>query len=152
MIRTIVARELEDRCKELESILQDVLIAVQKMQKTQYFLKELFTTTAVTDEISGYQEKIKKLLSNFMLVTTIKTFNIVAKTGHEVQEIHEIIKAGRTFSTSFICMEAACSYKASSRCTFIGNSSKCQHLSSAFQNIPWQTGYSGPNVGLLQAR
>ncbi|KAJ7195317.1 P-loop containing nucleoside triphosphate hydrolase protein [Mycena pura] len=92
------ARELENQCKELDSILQGVLVAVQQMQKTQNFLKELFTTTAITDEISGYQNKIKKLLSNFMLVTAINTHNIVAETGVEVKEIYEMMKAEMTLS------------------------------------------------------
>ncbi|KAJ7222088.1 hypothetical protein GGX14DRAFT_662587 [Mycena pura] len=62
-----VAGELEERCKELDSILQDVLITIQKMQKTRYFLKEMFTATEIADEIAGYQAKIKKLVSNFMV-------------------------------------------------------------------------------------
>ncbi|KAJ7191399.1 hypothetical protein GGX14DRAFT_600580 [Mycena pura] len=61
-----VAGELEDRCNELDSILQDVLITIQKMQKTRYFLKEMFTATEIADDIAGYQAKIKKLVSNFM--------------------------------------------------------------------------------------
>ncbi|KAJ7210704.1 P-loop containing nucleoside triphosphate hydrolase protein [Mycena pura] len=89
-----VAGELEDRCKELNRILQDVLITIQKMQKTRYFLKEMFKATEIADEIAGYQAKIKKLVSNFMLVTAIQTHDIVAKTGHEVHEIHEAVRAG----------------------------------------------------------
>ena len=64
------------------SILQDVLIAVQKMQKPQYFLKELFTTTVIQDEISGYQDKIKKLLSNFMvdLINSMRKTDLTQKS------------------------------------------------------------------------
>ncbi|KAJ7190150.1 hypothetical protein GGX14DRAFT_606514 [Mycena pura] len=77
------AGELEDRCKELDSILQDVLTAVQKMQKPQYFLKELFATTVIKDEISGYQDKIKKLLSNFMveLINSMRTGTLTQITA-----------------------------------------------------------------------
>ncbi|KAJ7224659.1 hypothetical protein GGX14DRAFT_651309 [Mycena pura] len=77
------AGELEDRCKELDSILQDVLIAVQKMQKPRYFLKELFTTTVITDEISGYQDKIKKLLSNFMSASQFSDIFLVDTSSTE---------------------------------------------------------------------
>ncbi|KAJ7193044.1 hypothetical protein GGX14DRAFT_593359 [Mycena pura] len=93
-----VAGELEDRCKELDRILQDVLITVQKMQKTRYFFKEMFTATEIADEITGYQAKIKKLVSNFMLVTAIKIHDIVVKTGDEVH-IEPIVEAARSINT-----------------------------------------------------
>ncbi|KAJ7192181.1 hypothetical protein GGX14DRAFT_406579 [Mycena pura] len=61
--------ELEGPCTELDDVLQDVLDAVHKMQKTKFFFKAMLMSTEISDDIAGYQEKIRKLRDNFMVYT-----------------------------------------------------------------------------------
>ncbi|KAJ7213883.1 hypothetical protein GGX14DRAFT_617615 [Mycena pura] len=62
-----VAEEMVCQCKEFEIVLQDVLLVLHEMQKTQSFFKEMLHSSSIMDDIMKYQEKIKKLQSNFMV-------------------------------------------------------------------------------------
>ncbi|KAJ7204184.1 hypothetical protein GGX14DRAFT_398491 [Mycena pura] len=75
-----VAEEMVCRCKEFDTILQDVLVVVHNMQKTRSIFKEMLQSSNIMDDIMKYQEKIKKLQSNFMLITAMDTFVAVKDT------------------------------------------------------------------------
>ncbi|KAJ7218671.1 hypothetical protein GGX14DRAFT_541442 [Mycena pura] len=66
-----VAEEMVRQCKEFDIVLQDVLVVLHKMQKTQSFFKEMLRSRSIIDDIMKYQEKIKKLQSNFMSLTNL---------------------------------------------------------------------------------
>ncbi|KAJ7213902.1 hypothetical protein GGX14DRAFT_563482 [Mycena pura] len=62
-----VAEEMVCQCKEFDIVLQDVLVVLHKMQKTRSLFKEMLRSSSIMDDIMKYQEKIKKLQSNFMV-------------------------------------------------------------------------------------
>ncbi|KAJ7458472.1 hypothetical protein FB451DRAFT_579993 [Mycena latifolia] len=69
------ALRFKSLCEALESVLQDVLKAVQQLQIRERGLsgrlKEVMKLGSTADEISGYRTKIQELRLNFMLGTTI---------------------------------------------------------------------------------
>ncbi|KAJ6510640.1 hypothetical protein C8R45DRAFT_921374 [Mycena sanguinolenta] len=62
-----VIPELETRCREFDSALQDVLVIVQKMQDKRSFLKEMFRTASIADDIKTFEDKIRNLHTKFMV-------------------------------------------------------------------------------------
>ncbi|KAJ7221437.1 hypothetical protein GGX14DRAFT_388605 [Mycena pura] len=62
-----VADKMMCQCKEFNTVLQDVLVVLHKMQKTQSFFEEMLRSSSIMDNIMKYQEKIKRLQSNFMV-------------------------------------------------------------------------------------
>ncbi|KAJ7175032.1 hypothetical protein C8R43DRAFT_975740 [Mycena crocata] len=71
------ASRFQGQCGELESLLQDVIVAVKKLKtKPQGFrahLKEFVKSTSNGDVIAGYQQRIRNLRDNFGFMATIDT-------------------------------------------------------------------------------
>ncbi|KAJ6582316.1 hypothetical protein B0H19DRAFT_1252422 [Mycena capillaripes] len=72
------AVKLKSLCEELESFLQTVLIAVQKLQlksEPQGFrrIKGLIKSSSVMDEIAGYEKRIQSFVSRIKLMAVVDT-------------------------------------------------------------------------------
>ncbi|KAF7336192.1 hypothetical protein MVEN_02166800 [Mycena venus] len=64
-------------CEDLERCLQDILDAVKSLQKEpkgfRDRFKEIINSSSTTEQIAGYQNKIRTLRSDFVLTATMDT-------------------------------------------------------------------------------
>ncbi|KAJ7854655.1 hypothetical protein B0H13DRAFT_2081005 [Mycena leptocephala] len=86
---------LHGRCEELESLLQDVLNAVNKtLEQPRGFsgrFKEVLRLNNVADEIHGHQKRIQELRANFVLMAGLDTNFTVKAMSVTLRKIHEAI-------------------------------------------------------------
>ncbi|KAF7334085.1 FabD/lysophospholipase-like protein [Mycena venus] len=71
------AVKLSSLCKELNSFLQEVVLALKKLQKGSHgfcgHLKQFIYSGSISGQIAGYQEHIRKLCSRIKLAASIDT-------------------------------------------------------------------------------
>ncbi|KAJ7761741.1 hypothetical protein B0H16DRAFT_1414835 [Mycena metata] len=90
-----IAMRLEDVCKEFERFLQEMLVAVARMQaETEGFrgqIRGFIKSSSISAEIVGYDKRIQELISNINLITGIDTNFRAIKMESTLNALHAMI-------------------------------------------------------------
>ncbi|KAJ7705870.1 hypothetical protein B0H16DRAFT_1482064 [Mycena metata] len=90
-----IAVRLKDVCEEFERFLQEMLIAVDRMQaETKGFrgqIKGFIKSSSISAEIAGYEKRIQGLISDINLITGIDTNFRTVRMESTLNAVHAMI-------------------------------------------------------------